>query len=196
MRVLRYRLVALIAVGAAAALVAAGCGTTPEGSAQPGASASPSATTSGAPAPDPGDTRIPVEKAGGLCKLLSYRSVATTLGAHFDVAASAGGGCALQVQGHKYPDLTLTAADTEADVEKFSDTVPPEGAQSVDDLGKAAYRAVLGPQDGSGPRAEVGWLVGKKIYLLRYSHERGISKQQARQMSKKLVKLARQLKTG
>ena len=188
--------IAMLAFAVVVVAVPAGCGTTPQLDSERRATSSPSAVADRA-RPSPSDTRTPVANAGGVCELLSYQLVAETTGVDFDVAAAGpdGTSCALQVLGHEYPDLRLTSAATKADAESFAETIP-DGAAEVGDLGDAAYRVVLGGEDGSGPRAEVGWLSQGKIYILRYSFEPGASEGQAEQMSHNLVTLARRLRTG
>lgn len=176
-------------------LAVAGCGTTPENS----AGNSPSGTSaSAAPTARASDTRVPVANAGGLCKLLSYPKVDGALEVIFDVAAAGkdGDSCVLQVYGHAYPDLTLTSTKTKLDAKGFSAEFAPDGAKSVKGLGKAAYQVAKDPSGKAGPSAEVGWLVKGKIYLLRYTFEKGSSPGQAAEMTTKLVTLAKQLKAS
>ncbi|MGH3737812.1 MAG: hypothetical protein ACRDT6_19700, partial [Micromonosporaceae bacterium] len=186
----------LYAVPLAVLLAVAGCGTTPENSADGPSKASqvgPSAA-----APQPRDTRVPLAKLGAPCALLSYQQVDKALGVEFDIADAGkdGTSCALQVNGHVYPDLTLTSVATKADAKGFAEQHTPDGADTVKGLGQAGYRITRSPDKGSGPRAEVGWLAKGKIYVLRYTFEKGTSDSQAATMTTKLVALAKQLKTG
>ncbi|MGH3715179.1 MAG: hypothetical protein ACRDT4_17205 [Micromonosporaceae bacterium] len=186
---------ALCTVPVAALLAVAGCGTTP----QSGADGSPSGTASSpAATAQPRDTRIPVAKAGGTCKLLSYQKVEAALAVDFDVAAAGKGGnsCVLQVYGHEYPDLSLASSPTKADPKVFADKIAPDGAESVKGLGLAAYRVALAAEGKAGPSAEVGWLVKGKIYVLRYTFEKGASTGQATATAPKLIALAKQLKAS
>ncbi|MGH3746226.1 MAG: hypothetical protein ACRDT8_02380, partial [Micromonosporaceae bacterium] len=58
---------------------------------------------------------------------------------------------------------------------------------------EAAYRVVRGGKAGAGPTAQVGWLTGDWIVMLRHTYEPEVSKAQARQKTPRLVKLARQI---
>lgn len=185
------------ALSVAGLLASAGCGTTPQNSADD----RPSATASGSgssPVAQPSDTRAPVAKAGRLCKLLSHSKVDAALEVSFDVAAANKGGtsCVLQVRGHAYPDLMLTSSAAKVDAKLFNEKLTPDGSESVKGLGKAAYRVTGGAEGKAGPSAEVGWLVSGKIFVLRYTFEKGASEGQATTMTAKLVTLAKQLKTG
>jgi hypothetical protein len=181
-------------VGTAVVLAAlSGCGTTPQSDPSPSAS---SAAASSSPKAEPSDTRRPIAAAGGLCKLLSYQQVDEATKVEFDYAAAGKSACALQVQGHDHPDLTLGASATKVKSDKFFSAFAPDGAKKVSGLGKAAYRAVGDATSKAGPTAEVGWLAGGKFYLLTYTFEPGASKGQAGQMATRLVTLAKGLKTG
>lgn len=175
----------------------AGCGTTPQNQEERAATRSASPTPS-ASASKPAVERRPVAESGGACKLLSYQLVADATGVDFDVAAAGkhdkSSTCVLQVYGHEYPDLTLTITSTKADAKAFGESVVPDGAAEVGKLGKAAYRVVGNPEGKAGPYAEVGWLADGSILTLRYTHESGVSAQQAAQMSGSLVTLARKIK--
>ncbi|MGH3731049.1 MAG: hypothetical protein ACRDTU_20195 [Micromonosporaceae bacterium] len=187
---------AMLGVAAATAIALAGCGTTPQApKADSSGGASREAGRPNAEA-NPEDDRKPVADAGGMCKLLSYQVVADATDVEFDHAASADGACALQVLGHQHPDLTLAASDTEVKPKEFGETFAPDGAAEVGELGQAAYRTVGRPEGKAGPVAEVGWLVDKKVYLLRYTFEKGATSGQAKQMGRKLVGLAKVLKTS
>jgi hypothetical protein len=173
-----------------------GCGTTPQATPSPSKPASNSAPPSAVPKAGSSDTRRPVAAAGGLCKLLNYQQVADATGIDFDFAAAGKSACALQVQGHDHPDLTLGAGGTKVKSDQFFSAFAPDGAEKVSGLGKAAYRAVGDPKGKAGPTAEVGWLSGGKFYLLTYTFEPGAAKGQAGEMAVKLVTLAKGLKTG
>jgi hypothetical protein len=186
---------ARLVLATAVALTAVGCGTTPQaqvsGSPTP---TSPSVNSDAGPSAGPSRARRPVAAAGGVCRLFSYELVAATTKVDFDTAAAGRHACALQVYGHAYPSLTLAVSATKADAKTFQKAVPPDGAAQVDGLGKAAYRAVARPAVRTGPSAEVGWLSGGKIYILRYVFERGASQGQAAQMSVRLVGLANRVR--
>lgn len=173
-------------------LAMAGCGTSPQiGVAEP--SASPSVSDA---QPSAGATRPkrPVAAAGGVCRLLSYELVSATIKVDFDTAAATRGACALQVYGHAYPSLTLAVSTTKAGAKTFQEAVPPDGAAKVDGLGKAAYRVVGRSAGRAGPSAEVGWLTDSRIYIFRYTFERGAAPGQASLMTVRLVGLAKRLK--
>lgn len=174
-------------------LAMAGCGTSPEiGVAE--SPASPSVSSDAGPSAGATRARRPVPAAGGVCRLLSYELVSATLRVDFDTAAATRGACALQVYGHAYPSLTLAVSTTKAGAKTFQDAVPPDGAAKVDGLGKAAYRVVGRSAGRAGPSAEVGWLTDGRIYILRYTFERGAAPGQASQMTVRLVGLAKRLK--
>jgi hypothetical protein len=185
-----------VGLAAAMALAVAGCGTSPEiGVAESPTSPSPSVVSDAEPPAGPSRARRPVAAAGGVCRLLSYELVVANTGADFDTAAARRGACALQVYGHGYPSLTLAVSDTKADAKTFQEAVPPDGAAEVDGLGKAAYRVASRSAGRAGPSAEVGWLTGGKIYIFRYTFERGAAPGQASRMTVRLVGLAKRLKT-
>ncbi len=168
----------------------------PSGGAQSSAPASPTASPA-SPSPSPEDSRSPAASEGGACKRLDYDKVESTIGVSFDVAVAGKEGktrsCVLQVTGHEFPDLTLTTSPTKAGPKVFRDTVAPSGGKEVSGLGEAAYRVVRGGKAGAGPTAQVGWLTGDWIVMLRHTYEPEVSKAQARQKTPRLVKLARQI---
>lgn len=185
----------VLGVMLAGVLLAAGCGTSPDPGAQRSPSSAAPLTSSGAePSADPSESRRPVAAAGGVCKLLSYQLVARSIGVEFDTAAGGRNACALQVYGHPYPSLTLAVSTTKADVKTFQEAVPPDGATRVSGLGKAAYRVAAKPSRRAGPSAEAGWLLDSKIYILRYTFERGVAQGQAGRMASRLVTLGKQIK--
>lgn len=145
---------------AVAVLLLAGCGSSADGATpRGGADASP--------------TRQPAEYAGGACQLLNYEVIESTLGARFEVSASAQQEdtytCVVQPAKADYPDLLLSVTPTDADVPVFKSTVVPRGANSVSGLGLVGYSAVL-KAGSAGPGLEVGWLSGNaRLIILRYT---------------------------
>ncbi|HEX6499598.1 MAG TPA: hypothetical protein VF054_11275 [Micromonosporaceae bacterium] len=170
---------------AVAVFLLAGCGSSADGAAPVGgADASP--------------TRLPAEYAGGACQLLNYQVVESTLGARFDVAASAQQQdtytCVLQPAKADYPDLLLSVTPTDADVSVFKSTVVPDGASRVSDLGLTGYSTLLKAGGGAGPGVEVGWLSGNsRLIVLRYTLASGAAAGDAKAAVPKLVALAKKV---
>jgi hypothetical protein len=181
-RTTRLRSVALGTALLGAAVLAAGCDDEPAGAAEKN--------------PPP-----PAASAGGLCQLLDYGVIKTTLGIEFGVAAAAEQGqtqtCVVQPADESYPDLLLTQTATLIEPAVFTSTVTPKGAATVPGLGKVAYSAQVPVAGDSGPGAEVAWLSAKRqaVMMLRL-RVRPDAAQTLTESSPKLVALARLLETG
>jgi hypothetical protein len=160
----------------AAALLAGGCGN--DASADPG--------------------EWPPSAAGGACPLLDYDAVAERLGTRFDTAGGGRAGktqtCALTQKGRDYPDLTLAVTPSKANEDIFEASIRPDGAVTVRDLGRVAYRLSVRADLRDGPAVEVGWLSAKKqIMILRYTFPPGTAQQVANDLVPGLIALAGQL---
>lgn len=196
----------ILTVSVAAAAILTACGSDSGSSdAQPSASATaaPSASVSTQPqaGEEPGEEPTPIADAGGACQLLSHEMITENLGVELDAAASSARDevetCVVQVRGHRYPDLTLSLAPTQADAEIFTDVVAPDEGDGVDELGAAAYSVIREPAEDSGPILEVGWLgTGDRIVMLRYTFEPGVGDARAGAMLEGLINLARQVEAN
>jgi hypothetical protein len=146
-------------------------------------------------AADPGGSGWPPAAAGGACRLLDYDVVAERLGTRFDTAGAGKADstltCALTQQGRDYPDLTLAVTPTRADKDIFDASIRPDGAVTVPDLGRVAYRLSVRADGDAGPAVEVGWLSDKnQIVILRYTFPPGAPQQAASDLTPGLVALA------
>ncbi|MGH8792537.1 MAG: hypothetical protein ACRDXX_07825 [Stackebrandtia sp.] len=134
-------------------------------------------------------------EAGGLCEHLTFAALTEATGEPFTVAESGGSSevtsCVIQTTAGSFPDITLTKAKTGADVETYESEIPPESSQNLKDLGDSAYSAVRKAVDGGGPVVEIGWLVDKQMYSLRYTTSEGVEKDDAKAVVDALVAIVR-----
>lgn len=149
----------------------------------------------GAP-PTPSPRRVPAAVAGGACRFLDYDVIEKMIGARFDVAAAGETSdsftCVLQSLSGSLPDLSLSITQTKADPSVFKDTVVPDDADSVSDLGKVGYSAAVPAKSGAGPGVEVGWLSGdRQVVVLRYRSPKGTATDDVAKLTDKLVDLAK-----
>ncbi|SDY48055.1 hypothetical protein SAMN05444365_102392 [Micromonospora pattaloongensis] len=146
------------------------------------------------PAPVVAD--VPASAAGGACHLLDYDVIEQATGARFDVAVATRREqtytCLVRARAASRPDLVLSATETSADVEIFTEDVVPRGAKPVKGLGKAGYRLAVPAASGQGPGVEVGWLSGNgRLLTLRYTL--GTGQDAAAELSTRLVTLAQRV---
>ena len=179
----------LIAVAAATALVASGCGDLPTDEAgptdrEPPTQAEPETESMGSAA-----------EAGGICELLDFATLSEATGDNFSVASAGGEGevtsCVIMTTKGSFPDITLTKAKTATDADTYRSEIPPGDAEDVDDLGNAAYSALREEIDGSGPIVEIGWLTDGHMYSLRYTSAEGTEEDLVRGAVDPLVAVAR-----
>lgn len=134
-------------------------------------------------------------EAGGVCVLLDFTTLSDATGESFKVARAGGEGevtsCVVMTTTGSFPDITFTKAKTAADTDTYRMEIPPEHADEVDDLGKAAYSALRKEIDGSGPIVEIGWLTDGHMYSLRYTSAEGSEKDVVRESIDPLVEVAR-----
>ncbi|HIW62466.1 MAG TPA: hypothetical protein H9881_08425 [Candidatus Stackebrandtia excrementipullorum] len=134
-------------------------------------------------------------EAGGICELLDFGPLSDATGDGFSIARAGGEGevtsCVVMTLTGSFPDVTLTKARTATDVDTYRAEIPPEKADDVDDLGKAAYSALRKAIDGSGPIVEIGWLTDGHMYSLRYTSAEGSEKETVRETVDALVEIAR-----
>ena len=128
------------------------------------------------------DVTEPVEldlvEAGGACTLIDPDTLNAVTGEDFRFAsgahtdanddAPAQSTCAVQTADAAYPDLTMFVVGTDASVEVYEDELSGS-AESVDDLGEAAYWIVHTEDTGAGPALELGWYDGGDIFEMRYT---------------------------
>jgi hypothetical protein len=120
----------------------------------------------------------PASLAGGACLLLDYDTINTTLGTHFDVAASADKSdsftCVVQGASAGLPDLTLSITATDLTPSDFTADVKPAKSSAVAGLGKIGYEIEHPPGDGNGSTIEVGWLSGNdRLIVMTYAYAAG-----------------------
>ncbi|MBV1848510.1 hypothetical protein [Catellatospora tritici] len=133
--------------------------------------------------------------AGGACRLLDHDRITRSLGLDLTVAGSAKQGktntCVARQADTPLPELSLSVTPTTADVAVFKDTIPPDGASTVTELGRAAYQAVRPAASGRGPYVEIGWLAGNaRLMLLKVTLPKGGD---SAGLAPKLVDLAREI---
>lgn len=140
----------------------------------------------------------PAAWSGGACQLLDYDVIEAAIGVRFAVAAAATSTatftCVLQPDGAGVPDLSLAVTATEADQSVFRSVVIPNGATTVEDLGKVGYRAGVPASATAGPGVEVGWLSGnQRLMVLRYHSSIGTAQTDVDALAPKLVDLAKKI---
>jgi hypothetical protein len=148
--------------------------------------------------PEPSPTRLLAAAAGGACQLLDFDAIASIVGTRFDVAAASQTGntytCVVEQTGNTLPDLALSVASTQADVGIFKSKVVPNGAATIDQLGKSGYSATVPAGSGAGPGIEVGWLSGnQRLMTVRLRTRSGTAPADAAALVPKVVALAKQI---
>ncbi|MDI1459345.1 hypothetical protein QEZ54_00035 [Catellatospora sp. KI3] len=133
--------------------------------------------------------------AGGACRLLDHELITRSLGLDLSVAGSAKKGktntCVARRTDTPLPELSLSVTPTTADVAVFKDTIPPDGASTVTELGRVAYQSVRPAASGRGPSVEIGWLAGNaRLILLKVTLPAGGD---SAALAPKLVDLAREI---
>ncbi|WP_030162449.1 hypothetical protein [Glycomyces sp. NRRL B-16210] len=130
------------------------------------------------------ESNDPVEldlaEADGACPFIDSAVLNATTGEEFRFASGGPGEaaddedppaqltCAVQTGEAAYPDLTLFIIGTEASAEVYEDELN-DNAESIDDLGEAAYWIVHTEDTGAGPALEMGWYDGGTIFEMRYT---------------------------
>jgi hypothetical protein len=146
-------------------------------------------------APAPG-SKWGASAAGIACQLLEYDAVEAKLGTRFD---NAGGGkqdntltCALTKKDQRFPYLTLALTPTTIDSVVFSNSVKPQGAYSMPDLGVIAYRLTIPAADGAGPVLDLVWLSeSSRLMNLRYGFDGSAGPDAVDALTPKLLALAK-----
>ncbi|THV28580.1 hypothetical protein [Glycomyces paridis] len=134
------------------------------------------------------EAQEPVEldlaEAEGACPFIDSAVLDATTGEEFRFASGGPGEdaegedapaqltCAVQTGEAAYPDLTLFVIGTEASAEVYEEEVNDK-AETVDDLGEAAYWIVHTEDTGAGPALEMGWYDGGTIFEMRYTTPEG-----------------------
>jgi len=142
------------------------------------------ADTAANEASDSAGASAPVEldlaDAEGACPFIDSDVLNSTTGEDFRFASGGPGEvaegeeapaqltCAVQTGEAAYPDLTVFIIGTDASVEVYEDEISGD-AESIDDLGEAAYWIVHTEDTGAGPALEMGWYDGGTIFELRYT---------------------------
>lgn len=147
--------------------------------------------------PEPPPRTYAAAAAGGACQLLDFTVINETLGGTFDIAGAASKDhtftCAITKAGSTYPDLTFSLAATGSDKAIYKQALVPKGAKSVSGLGKVAYQTTSAAAGQRGPRVEVGWLIGEKAMVLRYTFAKDAATADATTLAPKLVALAKKI---
>ncbi|GAB3644639.1 hypothetical protein [Glycomyces tarimensis] len=132
-----------------------------------------------------GPVELDLNEAGGACPLIDSAKLNEITGEDFSFASGGGSDgedapdlatCAVQTAEGAYPDLTLFVTGTEASAEVYEDELP-DAAESVDDLGEAAYWIVHIEDTGAGPALEMGWYDGGDVFEMRYTAPEGTEPQ-------------------
>ncbi len=161
---------AMLLLAGAVAVALGGCNLPASSSTSSGAKKKPKTPASAEPKP--------ASLAGGACLLLDYDTINTTLGTHFDVAASADKSdsftCVVQGASAGLPDLTLSITATDLTPSDFTTDVKPAKSSAVAGLGKIGYEIEHPPGDGNGSTIEVGWLSGNdRLIVMTYAYAAG-----------------------
>jgi hypothetical protein len=143
---------------------------------------------------------------GRACEILGLDLVARELGVRFDRADGAQveqtDSCVLSMKDRAFPDLTFTMSPTGIDELIFRASATPNGATTIEELGRQAYQVNLSPTRGpdgkeSGPRLQVGWLSSTpNMMMLRMTWNPGDSGDQVLPQSARLPMLARSLEAA
>ncbi|RRS00321.1 hypothetical protein [Glycomyces terrestris] len=167
----------LVAVPAALLLALGACSdeNAPAGGEPADTAANEEAATQEGSAP----VELDLADAAGACPYIDSALLNSTTGEDFRFASGGPGAaegedapaqltCAVQTGEAAYPDLTLFIIGTEATVEVYEEELA-DGAESLDDLGEAAYWIVHTEDTGAGPALEMGWYDGGTIFEMRYT---------------------------
>lgn len=193
----QVRLSRILAVGCAVVLLSTGCGVIekPPGSAE-SEPKSDSPKTSQAES-SAGEPSTKAADSGGICKYLDFSVVNKATSKQFSIAESGGQdevtSCVLQTTAGSFPDITLTMAKTGTDEKTYRNEIPPKGAKSVKDLGKAGYSVLRDKVKKGGPVVELGWLTKGHLYSLRYTADADTSKDDAKATVDPLVDAVRDI---
>jgi hypothetical protein len=141
------------------------------------------------------NSKWPAGSAGIACQLLEYEAVAAKLGTRFDTAGGAKQDntltCALTQKGKPYPYLTVALTPTTIDSVVFSESVKPQGAYSMPDLGVIAYRLTTPAAGEVGPALEIVWLSNtSRLVILRYGFASGAPPEDVEALIPKMLALA------
>jgi hypothetical protein len=144
------------------------------------------------------DSRWPASAAGIACQLLEYDAVAAKLGTRFDTAGGAKRDntltCALTQKDLAYPYLTLALTPTTIDSVVFTESVKPQGAYSMPDLGAIAYRLSIPATGDAGPGLEMVWLSEtSRLMILKYGFPPSATPEEIEALTPKLLALAQQV---
>jgi hypothetical protein len=148
--------------------------------------------------PLPSYTIPPAANSGGFCVKVDYLKIKQVLGEPFDVAAASGEegkpqSCVVRRAGVTFPYLTLARNPVAMTAENFRTDFQPGEASTLDGLGQAAYSKVFNPDQGSGPRTEVGWLTADAVYTVRFTASPDMDPNLAPQLAADLSKLVKEL---
>ena len=143
----------------------------------------------------------PAGAAGIACQLLEYDAVAAKLGTKFDTAGGFKQGntltCAVTQKDKASPFLTVALTPSTIDSVVFSESVKPQGAYSMPDLGVIAYRLTLPATDGAGPGLEIVWLSEtSRLVTLRYGFPPSTAPEEIDAMTPKLLSLAQEVEAA
>lgn len=184
--------------------VVAGCGPGDEPS---GAAASPAASSTEVAAPTlPARQEVsprrlpPADAAGGVCRRLSFDTVARLTGIRFDIAGASGSPgqtqtCALQPLRGTVPELVFSSIPVADDLTPadYAAGYVPDAATQLDGIGQAGYSRIRTDVSGAGPRVEISWLGTGRVYLLSVTTPRSTSRDAAALLVPKLTALGRQI---
>jgi hypothetical protein len=143
----------------------------------------------------------PAASAGGACILWDYAFIEEKLGVKFNVAAADQiddtSTCVVQTERDDWPYLALSVVEsTKADADLFTEELTPKKATKVKGLGKAGYRLISKASGGHGPTVEIGWLSeAAQLQTLRFTFAKEASGDDVKQMSPKLLSLAKAMDT-
>jgi hypothetical protein len=144
------------------------------------------------------DTQWPASAAGIVCQLLEYDAVAAKLGTRFDTAGGAKQDntltCALTQKNQAYPYLTLALTPTTIDSVVFTESVKPQGAYSMPDLGVIAYRLAIPATGDVGPALQVVWLSeSSRLMILKYGFPPSAAPEEIEGFTAKMLALAQEV---
>ncbi|WP_157930636.1 hypothetical protein [Glycomyces xiaoerkulensis] len=178
-----------LVIASAALLALAGCGGDDEnGEPEPEDPVDTAVNDESPTEPASEPVELDLTEAGGACTLIDGPRLNELTG--YDFSFASGGPnqngedgeeaedapdqstCAVQTAEAAYPDLTLFVIGTDASAEVYEEELP-EDAETLDDLGEAAYWIVHSEDTGAGPALEMGWYDGGDIFELRYTTPEG-----------------------
>jgi hypothetical protein len=144
------------------------------------------------------DSQWPASAAGIVCQLLEYDAVTAKLGTRFDTAGGAKQDntltCALTQKDQASPYLTLALTPTTIDSVVFTESVKPQGAYSLPDLGVIAYRLTIPATGDVGPALQVVWLSeSSRLIVLKYGFAPSTAPEEIDGFTAKMLALAQEV---